>query len=78
MLINKEYYWACVGEECGEIQQEVGKILRFGATVGRTSKVYQELHDLIATIELATGESVEIHLPLLEEKKEKVIKWQSA
>lgn len=30
MNTDKIHFLACVGEECGEIQQEIGKAIRFG------------------------------------------------
>lgn len=84
MAMNKtEHLLACIGEEAGEIQQEVSKALRFGLYdhgPGRNTSNYQrtygEVHDIIAVFEMLIedqfNERFEIDRDRIEQKKAKV------
>ena len=72
----------CVGEECGEIQQEASKILRFGTNHKRPSKsnkkydtngdaLMVEFYQLMAVIEMLQEQNV---LPVFDIRDIKNIK----
>jgi len=75
---------ACVGEECGEVQQAVGKSLRFGIQdchpiTGEQNwpSVVQEVHDVVAVYEMLCnhmGYSGELNQGAIRAKKAKVVK----
>ena len=64
MSLNRiDYLLSCLGKECGEVQQMVGKSLRFGLLDHHPKKtahnwvlLRQEVHDVIATYELLADE----------------------
>jgi len=82
-----DHLLACLGEECGELQQVVGKSLRFGllscnpiddARSYNWVELRKELHDIVAVYEMLCDEfdRVEtIDRDLLDKKKEKVVKY---
>ena len=84
---NLDYLLASLGEECGEVQQIVGKSLRFGIRdfspkdLERTINfdlLTQEIHDVVALYEMICDEIDETYYmqdSLLETKKHKVTKW---
>lgn len=54
----KDHLLACIGEEAGEVQQAVGKALRFGlldknpnTTSTNWVDLRKEIHDLVAVFE---------------------------
>ena len=77
-----EHIIACVGEECGEVQQKVGKALRFGifeanpkTSNSHWSEMRQEVHDIVAVYEMLCEEfnvETELDRNLIDSKKEKV------
>lgn len=92
MIMNiKDYLLASMGEEAGEIQQAVGKSLRFGlldsnpdldntSDRGKTNWVQlrQEVHDLVAVYEMLCHEFDRVDTldrELIDAKKRKVSKW---
>jgi len=84
---NVEHKLACLGEECGEVQQKVGKALRFGifeanpaTSNSHWSEMRQEVHDLVAVYEMLCEEfniETELDRNLIEAKKEKVIYYMT-
>jgi hypothetical protein len=59
-----EHLLACLGEECGEAQQEVGKCLRFGhnTTNGKTGGINlmnlkREVNDIVAMFYMVMEEA---------------------
>jgi hypothetical protein len=79
--MSLDYYLACLGEECGEVQQQVGKALRFGIDWESDEmtffKLRQEMHDAVAAYELvceAFGEKGDFTRWVIDKKKDKV-KW---
>ena len=74
---------ACVGEECGEIQQIVGKSLRFGILdyhpkTGEQnwSELKKEVHDLVAVYQMLCnnmGEAADFDKGMIRAKKKKTI-----
>jgi hypothetical protein len=67
MLNYREYLLTCLSEECAEIQQLVGKSLRFGLDsyhpqdenqVQNHIKLIQELNDLFAIVQMLDGNGV--------------------
>lgn len=88
---TKDYLLISIGEEAGEIQQAVGKALRFGLldvnpkldnTIdkGKTNwiRLRQEVHDIMAVYEMLCGEFDRVETldrELIEAKKTKVLKW---
>lgn len=82
-----DYLLSSLGEECGELQQAIGKALRFGLLdfnpydlERKTNWVNlrQELHDIISVYELLCDEFdrvEEIDRDLIRLKKAKVDKW---
>ena len=84
MLSRRNHLLACIGEEAGEIQQAVGKALRFGlfdtnpaTRVTNWLELKGEIHDLIAVYQLFCDEidrSEMFDLSLTSKKKSKVIK----
>lgn len=85
MIEIKDYFLACIGEECGEIQQAIGKSLRFGLldTNPVTKKtnwveLRKEIHDLIAVYEMLCDEFDRVETldrELIDAKKERVLKY---
>jgi len=81
-LTIKDHLLACAGEEAGEVQQAVGKALRFGMldknpNTGSTNWVdfRNEIHDLIAVYELLCDEFDRVETldrELIDQKKYKV------
>lgn len=81
----KDYFLACMGEECGEIQQAVGKSHRFGLldTNPNTKntnwvELRKEIHDLIAVYEMLCNEFDRVETldrRLIETKKKRVLKY---
>ena len=81
------YLLACLGEECGEVQQVVGKSVRFGVfevnpkDVGGGNNLYRigrEVHDLLAVYELLCEEcgiDFSIRADYIQGKKNKLVKW---
>lgn len=79
-----EYLLACLGEECGEVQQEVGKSLRFGINDRHPEKdttnfqyLKKKLHDIVATYRMVCNkinEDSSFDEDMILEKKLKVIK----
>jgi NTP pyrophosphatase (non-canonical NTP hydrolase) len=80
-----DYLLACLGEECGEVQQVVGKALRFGLygknlSGGRTLiDLVNEMHDIMAVWDLLLDKIDEDGLYFqpsqLMAKKQKVLKY---
>lgn len=80
-----DHLLACVGEECGEIQQVVGKAIRFGIldTNPRSKKtnwadLWKEVHDLVAVFEMLCDEFDRVDIldrKLIEAKKKRVLKY---
>jgi len=82
-----DYLLASLGEECGEVQQAIGKATRFGLLdvniknpTGPTNWVNlrHEVHDVVAVYELLCEEFDRVETldrNLIEEKKRKVFKW---
>ena len=77
---------ACAGEECGEIQQVVGKILRFGLFDTNDGKkkdtnwveLRKEFHDLAAIFEMLCDEIDRVETldrKMIEKKKKRVLKY---
>lgn len=76
---------ACVGEECGEVQQLVGKSLRFGVLdchpktdAQNWGRLKEEVADVIAVYEMLAdrmGEGPELDRGHIRNKKEKVISY---
>lgn len=82
---------ACLGEECGEVQQIVGKSLRFGiydvnpkTNVSNIENLKLELFDIISVVEMLereiNGHLLPIHFcqedeDILGAKKDKVLKY---
>lgn len=85
----KDYILSCIGEECGEIQQVVGKTFRFGLDdinpktgASNEEELFKEIHDLIAVYEMflnskdsVFGDSFQISRKMINEKKSKVLKY---
>lgn len=79
-----DHLLSCVGEECGEIQQVVGKAGRFGIldTNPKTKKtnwveLRKEVHDLVAVFEMLCdefGRVSDLDRSLIERKKKRVLK----
>ena len=78
------YLLGTLGEESGEIQQAIGKILRFGLYDQHREKepnfreLQKEVHDLIAVYQMVCDEIDECHKldpDVLLAKKEKVRKY---
>lgn len=74
-----DHVLAVLGEECGEVQQAIGKITRFGFDDNNQphnwSRLRAEVHDIIAAYEMVCleyGESSDIDRSLVENKKAKV------
>lgn len=85
MKTKLDHLISCVGEECGEIQQVVGKIGRFGIldinpTTKKTNwvELRKEVHDLVAVFEMLCDEFdrvPDLDRQLIERKKKRVIKY---
>jgi NTP pyrophosphatase (non-canonical NTP hydrolase) len=85
MKTKADHLLACIGEECGEIQQVVGKALRFGLfdTNPKTKKtnwleLRKELHDLIAVYRMLADEVDRfgsLETKLFEKKAKRVLKY---
>ena len=84
--MNKtEHLLACVAEECGEVQQAVGKCLRFGildtgpmTDKTNSAQLRNEIHDLIAVYQMlcdVLGESSELDVRVIDLKKDRVLKF---
>ncbi len=83
----KDYLLASLGEESGEVQQAVGKSLRFGLLDvnpklddGKTNWVQlrQEIHDVVAVYEMLCDEFDRVETldrSIIEAKKVKIEKW---
>ena len=78
---------ACLVEECGEVQQKVGKALRFGlfnanpkSSNTHWAELRHEVHDMVAVYEMLCEEfklETELDTDLIEAKKEKVIHYMA-
>lgn len=85
MNTKLDHILAVVGEECGEIQQIVGKALRFGLadtnpSTGNTNfyEMGLEINDLIAAYEMLCSEANEkpaICRAAIKEKKKRVLHY---
>jgi NTP pyrophosphatase (non-canonical NTP hydrolase) len=85
VLKTIDHYLAALGEEAGEVQQAVGKALRFGLLDRKPNtkttnwvQLRKEVHDIIAVYELLCDEfdRVEtIDRKLIERKKSKVARY---
>lgn len=74
---------ACIGEECGEVQQLVGKSLRFGiqdhhpeTAAQNWAELVNEVHDLVAVYELLCmrmGQSIEFNRDKMRAKQHKTV-----
>lgn len=74
-----------LGEECGEVQQALGKINRFGILDINPNtnnpnwvELKKEFHDIVAAYEMvctSLGQSSEIDRSLINQKKERVNKY---
>ncbi|GAF88818.1 unnamed protein product, partial [marine sediment metagenome] len=72
---------ACIGEECGELQQAVGKALRFG--LSNAPSIRQEFVDILGVMDLylseVEGETLETFfpdmLPYMYKKTDKVLRY---
>lgn len=80
------YLLGCIGEECGEVQQIVGKCLRFGVhdfnpkrdNVPNLELMRREVHDIIAVYELfleEIGDSFVRDQGLIDYKREKTMRY---
>lgn len=76
MLNYREYLLTCLSEECAEIQQLVGKSLRFGLDshhpqdenqVQNHIKLVQELNDLFAIVQMLDEDGVYPDIPVWNE-----------
>lgn len=63
MLSVKDHLLVCLGEECGEVQQLVGKSLRFGMMDVNPDndeqnwiRLQEEVHDIITVYEMLCEE----------------------
>lgn len=78
----KDHLLACAGEEAGEIQQTVGKALRFGmfdrnpvGTRNNWVDFRKEVHDMIAVYELLCDEFDRVETldrKMIDEKKSRI------
>jgi len=85
MKTKLDHLVACVGEECGEVQQVVGKTLRFGIldTNPKTKstnwvELRKEIHDLVAVYEMLCDEFdrvSDLDRTLIARKKKRVQKY---
>jgi len=85
MKTKLDHLIACVGEECGEVQQVVGKTMRFGIldTNPKTKnsnwvELRKEVHDLVAVYEMLCDEFdrvSDLDRSLIERKKKRVLKY---
>lgn len=85
MKTKTDHLLACIGEECGEIQQIVGKSQRFGVydyhpVTKETNLVAleREIHDLIAVYQMFRKEvGLSFHMldSQLDEKKKRVLHY---
>jgi hypothetical protein len=80
------HFLACVGEECGEIQQEVGKALRFGlddvnpvTNEKNRDAITREFNDLcgamITLFDCSLDELIDYRT--INTKNKKIMKWLS-
>lgn len=79
------YLLACLAEECGEVQQMVGKSTRFGLLeiypkAGKTNwlRLRAEVHDVVAMYEMLCDEFDRVDTldrSLINKKKAKVLKY---
>ena len=87
MHTKLEHLTSCLGEECGEIQQMIGKISRFGILevypkVGKTNwlRLRDEVHDLVAVWQMFCDEfdrNDEFDPSKLAKKKKRVEKYMA-
>ena len=85
MKTKLDHLLFCIGEECGEIQQVVGKAGRFGImdTNPKTKKtnwieLHKEIHDLIAVYEMLSDElhkAPNLDRLLINKKKKRIEKY---
>jgi len=85
MNTKLDHLIGCVGEECGEIQQVIGKIIRFGIldTNPHTKntnwvELRKEVHDLVAVYEMVCDEFDRVETldrKLIDKKKKRVLKY---
>ena len=85
MKSKLDHLLACAGEECGEVQQVVGKALRFGIwdhhpdkKITNLEMLRREVHDLLAVYELICeelGESKSIDPALIRNKRQRVMHY---
>ena len=85
MLDKFDHLLACLGEECGEVQQCVGKALRFGildsspeARKTNWVDLVHEVQDIVAIYEMLCddgGMTIELDRHAIEEKKKRVLKY---
>jgi len=87
-MTRTEYLFACLAEECAEVQKECAKILRFGLgshhpdeTVTNVDKLSLEIIDVAAIVDMLVRDNL-LALPdigtqdeLIDKKKEKVEKY---
>lgn len=83
-MSDETHFLACIGEECGEIQQEVGKAIRFGindvnpVTNERNGDaIIREFNDLCGAMITLFDCSLEDILKYqhINEKNKKIMKW---
>lgn len=80
-----DHLLACIGEECGEIQQIIGKSIRFGiydhhpiTKETNLVAIEREIHDLVAVYQMlkeTTGGGSDILPHFLEKKKKRVLHY---
>lgn len=84
---RNEHLLACLSEECGEIQQAVGKALRFGLDDGHPEKfttnaqdIAKECQEVIAIIEMLESNGIIERTKTrkaIDEKKVKVLRYMA-
>lgn len=84
-----QYLLVCLAEECAEVQQEVGKALRFGLdhdwpndknSGTNAERIKKELTDLLAIVELLESRgaiSGKLDLDAIANKQSKVIQFMA-
>lgn len=79
-MTRLEYLLVCLGEECGEVQQESSKCIRFGennyepeTSELNKERLHKEIHDVLATYELILEE---LGVPEFKIDKELILKKQ--
>ena len=85
MNIKLDHLIGCLGEECGEVQQIVGKIIRFGILDSHPTRkgnnwteLRKEFHDIVAVWEMLCDEFdrvPDIDRSLIDKKKKRVEKY---